>query len=152
MISHGFEYTNVNPNGNNGIIVWNYKDSTGYQYPEETYSRNVYNIIQEDNIDKNNNVIMLKTPWNGGKIEKKTRVSQSRIGATYNYGVLGKETIGSQWQVYTNIITGESVREQPSTKQFRPGTKYVRFLLLMNWKDSSNTTIDVKDMIFSEIN
>ena len=65
---------------------------------------------------------------------------------------MGKETIGSQWQVYTNIITGESVREQPSTEQFRPGTKYVRFLLLMNWKDSSNTTIDVKDMIFSEIN
>lgn len=49
-------------NGNdNGIIVWNYKDSTGHQYPEETYSRNVYSsIIEKDNIDKESNIIKLK--------------------------------------------------------------------------------------------
>lgn len=60
----GFKYVDRTSADNylyNGIIVWNYKDSTGYQYPEETYSRNVYSsIIEKDNIDKESNIIKLK--------------------------------------------------------------------------------------------
>ena len=134
----------------NEIIVWNYKDSTGYQYPEETYSRNVYeSIIEKDNIDKVNNVIKLKTPWSNGKIEKGTKLSQARSGNTYNYGILRDDSIDGNWKTYTNIITGEG---KANTQQFRTGTKYVEFLWLMNWNSSANTTIDIKDIIFSEIN
>ena len=59
----GFSYEHINLDNDlyNGIIVWNYKDSTGYQYPVETYSRNVYSsIIEKDNIDKESNIIKLK--------------------------------------------------------------------------------------------
>ena len=134
----------------NGIIVWNYKDSTGYQYPEETYSRNVYgSIIEKDNIDKVNNVIKLKTPWSNGKIEKGTKLSQARSGNTYNYGILRDDSIDGNWKTYTNIITGEG---KANTQQFRTGTKYVRVLWLMNWETRTNVTIDIKDIIFSEIN
>ena len=134
----------------NGIIVWNYKDSTGYQYPEETYSRNVYeSIIEKDNIDKVNNVIKLKTPWSNGKIEKGTKLSQARSGRTYNYGILENDSIDGNWKTYTNIITGEG---NETTQQFRPGTRYVKLLWLMNWETRTNVTIDIKDIIFSEIN
>ena len=46
---------------NNGLIFWNYKDSTGYQYPELTYSQNVYfNLYDDTCIDVENNKILLK--------------------------------------------------------------------------------------------
>ena len=137
---------------NNGIIVWNYKDSTGYQYPEETYSRNIYNsIIEKDNIDKENNVIKLKTPWNNGKIEKGTKLSQTDGGSTFNYGLLNGEPIDNNWKKYTNILTGEG-SEVGNFSQFKSGTRYVKLLWLMNYNSSANTTIDIKDIIFSEIN
>ena len=137
---------------NNGIIVWNYKDSTGYQYPEETYSRNVYNsIIEKDNIDKENNVIKLKTPWNNGEIEKGTKLSQTDGGSTFNYGLLNGEPIDNNWKKYTNILTGEG-SEVGNFSQFKSGTRYVKLLWLMNYNSSANTTIDIKDIIFSEIN
>ena len=149
----GFKYvdrTNADNYLYNGIIVWNYKDSTGHQYPEETYSRNVYNsIIEKDNIDKENNVIKLKTPWNNGKIEKGTKLSQANSGGTYNYGILRDDSIDGNWKTYTNIITGEG---NETTQQFRPGTRYVKLLWIMNYNSSANTTIDIKDIIFSEIN
>ena len=137
---------------NNGIIVWNYKDSTGYQYPEETYSRNVYNsIIEKDNIDKENNVIKLKTPWNNGEIEKGTKLSQTDDGSTFNYGLLNGKPIDNNWKKYTNILTGEG-SEVGNFSQFKSGTRYVKLLWLMNYNSSANTTIDIKDIIFSEIN
>ena len=137
---------------NNGIIVWNYKDSTGYQYPEETYSRNIYkSIIEKDNIDKENNVIKLKTPWNNGKIEKGTKLSQTGDGSTFNYGLLNGKPIDNNWKKYTNILTGEG-SEVGNFSQFKSGTRYVKLLWLMNYNSSANTTIDIKDIIFSEIN
>ena len=148
----GFSYEHINIDNDlyNGIIVWNYKDSTGYQYPVETYSRNVYSsIIEKDNIDKESNIIKLKNPWSKGKIEKGTKLSQASSGNTYNYGILRNDSIDGNWKTYTNIITGEG---NETTQQFRPGTRYVKLLWLMNYNSSANTTIDIKDIIFSEIN
>ena len=152
----GFEYVNatVGEGVYNGIIIWNYKDSTGYQYPEETYSRNVYgSIIEKDNVDKTNNVIKLTNPWSYGKIEKGTKLSQALPGGGYNYGILGDQPIASDWKIYTNIISQENYLGEANDSKFRAGTKYVQFVTLMNWYSNiPDTTIDVKDIIFTEIN
>ena len=152
----GFKYVNatVAKEIYNGIIIWNYKDSTGYQYPEETYSRNTYGrIIEKDNVDKTNNVIRLTTPWSYGKIEKGTKLSQALPGAGYNYGILRNSTIDKEWTTYTNIISGENCSGKVNHSMFMPATRYVQVLWLLNWgTDTPTTTIDVKDIIFTEIN
>ena len=44
-----------------GLIFWNYKDSTGYEYPEETYSKNVYyNLFDDSSFETDSNKIKLK--------------------------------------------------------------------------------------------
>ena len=138
----------------NGIIIWNYKDSTGYQYPEETYSRNTYReIIKNNNVDKTNNVITLEQPWSYGKVEKGTKLSQTSSGGTYNYGILLTEPISSQWKIYNNVISGEKNVEDYSDQHFRPGTKYVKPIWFMNDPtDIDDVTIDLKNIIFCEIN
>ncbi len=137
----------------NGIIIWNYKDSTGHQYPEETYSRNAYSgIIKNNNVDKTNNVITLEQPWSYGKVEKGIKISQTSSGGTYNYGVLWNESISSEWKTYNNIISGENNVEDYEYSYFRPGTKYVKFIWLMNYFTDMNVTIDLKNIIFCEIN
>ena len=93
----------------------------------------------------------MKTPWNNGKIEKGTKLSQTDGGSTFNYGLLNGEPIDNNWKKYTNILTGEG-SEVGNFSQFKSGTRYVKLLWLMNYNSSANTTIDIKDIIFSEIN
>jgi hypothetical protein len=51
------------------LIFWNYKNSYGYQYPVEYYSRYWwYNLWSDSStaIDKVNNTITLPSEWNHG--------------------------------------------------------------------------------------
>jgi len=76
MVVHLNDVSNFISDNNLGFIFWNYKDSTGYTYPEETYSRNVWqNLYTYDNIDKENSTITLNEAWSHGKINKETKLS-----------------------------------------------------------------------------
>lgn len=67
-----------------GFTFWNYVDSTGFAYPPETYTRNVF-------LDRYvpgaivGNVITLKAAWNGGTFPVGTKVSNSYSGNQYLY-------------------------------------------------------------------
>ncbi len=139
-----------------GFIFWNYKDSKGYQYPELTYSRNQYpsngnNIFEESGIESENNTIHLNEPWKYGKIEKGTKLSQRNSGATYNYGLLYGKNLSTNWKNYRNKISGVIDTGAYSFIKFRPGTKYVRPMIIFNYNQTIDTTIDVKDIIFMEV-
>ena len=135
---------------NDGLIFWNYNDSTGYQYPELTYSRNVYfHLFDKDCFDLENNKIILKEPWNNGKIEKGTKLSQSSRGGNYNYGIL-QGAFQNKYKLYSNYIQG--IRNSGVNKfdQFSNGTKYVKILFRLNFYGLENVNFDVKDIIFAE--
>ena len=134
-----------------GIIVWNYKDSTGYEYPELTYSRNVYmNLFDDENdFDIVNKKIILKEPWSYGKIEKGTELSQCYDGSSFNYGVIdGKIT--NENKMYENIISGIKDTGQYTKDKFCYATKYVRVWMGFNYLDVPNVTTEIKDIIFAE--
>ena len=139
---------------NNGLIIWNYKDSTGFEYPELTYSRNVYyNLFDLENngLDLENNKIILNSPWNHGTIPEKTKVSQSEKGSNYNYGVSGSKRWITKYRLYENTITGTDYTGKADVyKKFRPGTKYVKILFWINMNKLASSQIDVKDIIFAE--
>ena len=135
---------------NDGLIFWNYNDSTGYQYPELTYSRNVYfHLFDKDCFDLENNKITLKEPWNYGKIEKGTKLSQSSRGGNYNYGIL-QGAFQNKYKLYSNYIQGIRNSGVNEFDQFSNGTKYVKILFRLNFYSLENVNFDVKDIIFAE--
>lgn len=134
----------------NGLIFWNYKDSTGYAYPELTYSRNVYfSLFDESGFDIENNIIKLKNPWNNGKILANTKLSQSERGANHNYGLSPYEA-NTEFKMTSNIIKGIDYEKTTSTKMFRPGTKYIKIMFWANMRSIEDYGTDIKDIIFAE--
>lgn len=132
-----------------GFIFWNYVDSTGYQYPELTYSRNAWgNLYTNDNIDLENNRIKLTSPWNNGTILAGTKLSQSNDGSTYNYNLKGNTTMPSNFTEYSSIVSG--ISPNTSTK-FRYGTKYIRWFMWDNHNVQPNVTTDFKDIYIREV-
>lgn len=112
------------PDYQRSVIFWNYKDSTGYQYPKETYSRNsqerfgrgLWDSISDE--DKVSGVIRLKNPWNGGTYPIGTELSQGNSGTTHMYvGADGLVNFNDKWYSYNVAVTGSS---------FRPGTAFVK--------------------------
>lgn len=150
----GFEKSNLGAFWEKtGLIFWNYKDSTGYEYPEETYSKNVYyNLFDDSSFETDSNKIKLKQVWNHGTIAAETKISQSNKGANYNYGILANKPLNEKYKIYENKIEGvDNTGSDKETGLFRAGTKYVKILFLINWgNEPSNSQVNFKDIVFAE--
>ena len=140
-----------------GFIFWNYKDSTGYQYPELTYSQKSYLSLYENNnaVNKTTNTITLPNVWSeaNGTIPKGTKVSQSNDGSGYNYSVIPSRNITTDFQSYkyNGLITGINTSYSLSYSSFRAGVKFIKFLILYNYNNSPNTTTDIKNLYIIEV-
>ena len=140
-----------------GFIFWNYKDSTGYEYPELTYSQKSYLSLYEDNnaVNKTTNTITLPNVWSeaNGTIPKGTKVSQSNDGNTYNYSVIYYKNVTTDFQTYKNndLITGINTSYSASNSSFRAGTKFIKFLIRYNYYNIPNTTTDIKNLYIREV-
>lgn len=145
-----FQLTESTPSYILGLIFWNYTDSTGYTYPKETYSRNVYHdLYKYDGVNKINNTITLKTAWTGPTINAGTYLSQSSSGGTFNYGILEGATISTNYKTYSNTLIG-TVTNNYSQSKFRPGTKYIRAHILYSYSNSNEPKLSIKDYTFTE--
>lgn len=141
-----------------GFIFWNYKDSTGYQYPALTYSRNVYIptspfLYDFSNVNKTNNTIKLNSAWNSGYVAKGTQVSQSgHIGGTYRYNLLYASPLTNGYKSYSSTIS--KVDYSYNETSFRAGTKYIRIWNMFNYYSvSSNLTLPytyIRNIIIEE--
>ena len=139
------------PSHRRGIIIWDYEDSTGYKYPEYTYSRHVaYPLFTYSDIDKTNNKITLTNPWSLDSALSGAKVSQSNSGSTYNYSLINGGRANTEWTTYTSTITGTNVNANDIHK-FRPATKYVRLLLYMNTNATPDTTTYIKNISLTEV-
>lgn len=133
-----------------GLIFWNYKDSTGYQYPEGVYSRNAWtNIYTFDNVDKTNNKITLNKAWSGGTFPAGTKVSQTN-SAGHKYRNYIDTNAPTEW---TNTsFTLKDVQSDYGWNEckFSPAAKYVNFVLLHNYGGTSSATTYVNSVRFSD--
>ena len=144
-----------------GFIFWNYEDSTGYKYPELTYSKNVYlsneTALYEDNsVDKTNHTITLTAPsgWTGPAIPKDTKVSQSNSSGeeTYKYLVMNNQSITTDWDNYkSSTIHGYTNNGTDTNVVLRSQTRYIKFVILDNYSDLSNVTTYIKNISIKEV-
>jgi len=137
------------------VIFWNYKDSTGYEYPPETYSQNTIFDAWDYNteaLDKINNIIKLKSSWSGETIPIGTKISEDHAANWSNYGILPAIKITDSYQTYSVVITGTDLKSTDSIDMFRPASKYVKFIFLSNYYGTAKpTTIYVKDITMREV-
>lgn len=123
-----------------GFIIWNYKNSKGYQYPVESYSRNVYSNLWEgeSSFNSKNSTITLKQAWNKGMIPAGTYLSQSSDGGKFVYMNLRYNVTADTWTQKRGTTSG--VGKQNADLKFREGTAFVRVGWLLNYDNASPVT------------
>ena len=104
------EWSDVSSQYYRNFTIFGYTDSTGYTYPDGTYSRNVYTNVYTDNssVDKANNTITLSAAWSGGTVKAGTAIGRGVSGASAIYfGGVGTIT-NTEWQKYTGTFAANN--------------------------------------------
>lgn len=95
-----------------GFIFWNYKNSYGYEYPPETYSRNQYigansaELYANANVNVSAGTITLDNPWSGPSIPAGTKVSRRQSGNTYPYPAYIDNAQDTDWHHIEGVMSG----------------------------------------------
>lgn len=122
-----------------GLIFWNYKDSTGYQYPAGVYSRNAWTKLYTfDNVDKTNNTITLTSAWSHGAFPAGTEVSQSNSGG-HKYFNYANAYYPSEWTETSFTIGGAQALYSHQSAKLGQAAKYMRFVILHNYSGGSTS-------------
>jgi hypothetical protein len=129
-------------------VVWyDYTDSTGYTYPDFTYSRYIRidttnGIWDVGGINYQTNTITLRSPWNGPELAAGSAIRNAQSGASYNYVCLSNQHVPDEWTEYDAKISGTGV----AYAEFRPGTAYVSPMILPNWRNGTDNLVTFRDV------
>ena len=143
-------FTQQSQHYNRAIIFWDYKNSYGYQYPKETYSkyynRNLW--TNEEQLDYTNNKIILDRPWSSTEHLAGCELSQGSSGATYKYLDAGNVTSLVHW---TGVIEGVDYSGTNAARKFPPGVAYAKLGFLLNWNENDNAITAISNIRLEEI-
>ncbi len=118
------------------LIIWNYTNSFGYTYPEETYSRNWYNQAWDPgDINFTTHVVTLRVAWAGGTVAAGTKVSNGSSGGTYKYNIMSNKTLTTDWVRQSGYMDGVDYSGTNVYNKFPPGTAKVKLGWLMNYQN-----------------
>ena len=125
------------------VMFFGYADSSGYVYPDGTYTRNVYNNIYSsvDAIDFSASTITLKDAWTGNAFKKGTCFAQSFDGATYLYLDNGKAN--DDWTTYTGYMSSSSSSSSDIAQSSLTRLKYAKYIEV---RTHTNMLIDLADI------
>lgn len=86
------------------FLFFGYADSTGYVYPDGTYSRYAYTNIYKDNsaVNKISKTITLKSAWTGRTFAAGTCVGQVSVGSSYCYYAQSGTVSNTDWKRKTD--------------------------------------------------
>jgi hypothetical protein len=89
------------------FIFFGYTDSTGYTYPDGTYSQYSYtdNIYPDDSfVDTTNNIITLTSPWDGPTFVAGTCVGHAARSASFCYYGQTGAISNKEWKKWSGVI------------------------------------------------
>lgn len=135
---------------NCAIIFWDYKNSYGYQYPKETYSRNVNSSLwtNEEQLDYTNNKIILNKPWSGKKHLAGCDISQGKHRLSYRYLNSGYITSLTHW---TAVVEGFDYNGSDTPGKIPLGTAYVKVSFLLNYTKIANARAAISNIRLEEV-
>lgn len=132
------------------IIFWDYKNSYGYQYPKETYSR-YYNDnlwTNEEQLDYTNNKIILDKPWSYEEHLAGCEISQGSSSGTYKYLKHGDVTSLVHW---TGVIEGVDYSGTNAPRKFPPGVAYAKIGFTLNYNRNTNARVAISNIRLEEV-
>ena len=135
---------------NRAIIFWDYKNSYGYQYPKETYSRYFYDRLwtNEEQLDYINNKIILDRPWSYEEHLAGCEISQGSSGATYKFLKHGDVTSLVHW---TGVIEGVDYSGNNVLTKFPPGVAYAKVGFILNFNKNTNARTAISNIRLEEV-
>lgn len=138
---------------------WPYTDAQGTTWAPYTYTRNVSQsrpgypssptsgTWAEGGVS--GNTITLVAPWPGPALPAGTPVRNNRDAGTYVYSLRANQTVPGSWTTYTRTISGVQSAGEESTSRFRPGTAYVKLLVLANYTNAGTNLLRWKNGSFA---
>ncbi len=152
-------WQDTGPGYQRALAWWPYSNSEGESYDDYTYTRNVdsgsgrQGLWDQGGIDYENNTITLREPWAGPEISAGSAVRNSTSGGTFNYVGLSNDSVGDDWQ-YVEAEFGGEVWENGtySTDAFRPGTAYIKPIMLINYYDTeADAVVEWRDVEIRQV-
>ncbi|QDS91756.1 Dockerin type I repeat protein [Roseimaritima multifibrata] len=127
-------------------LAWyGYTNSDGYTYPDYTYTRNVASNLTTGLWSAGGiagNVITLNQPWAGPAIPAGMAVRNTMSGGTYSYAALSYQSVPEQWTEYGATLSGSGM----GLTQFRPGTAFIKPVMLTNFVAGSTNLINWRNV------
>ncbi len=145
---------NVTENYQKGLTFWNYKNSKGYQYPPETYTRNFANTLYADNtaVNKADNTITLAKPWAKGFYPRGTKLSQSSSRG-HQYVCLSNSTVPTQWTHYEATYKDLGFYSNLSTlSNILHGAVFMRIGFLWNYNSDKEDQVWITNISLRHVN
>ncbi|MGM9509545.1 hypothetical protein ACS5NO_17550 [Larkinella sp. GY13] len=151
-----------------GFAWYPYTNAQGQVFSDYGYSRQVssgFNVYWQSNGGTwlaggiAGNVVTLRVPWPGPALPAGTKVANVSEGGTYMYSsVLNNGLVPNTWTLYECFIQGVNPgnSEDPANLMFRPGTAFIRPILLINYNNPAATTtfyltmLDVREAGFDQ--
>lgn len=137
---------------NRGFAWYPYTNGAGQLFPDYGYSRNIssqHNAYSLGNGGAwaqsgiSGNVVTLRAPWPGPNLPSGTKVANVMEGSTFMYSsALNNALVPNAWTLYECYVQGINPgnSEDPANLMFRPGTAFIRPILLINYNNPASTT------------
>ena len=140
-----------------GLAWYGYHDSTGTLYADYTYTRNVAmggasGLWLAGSVS--GNVITLATPWAGPQLAVGTTVRDTGAGDDANYVALKNQAVPGEWTwtQYANTFGGGALQNgNYSASLFRPGTAFVKAVIVANQQGTTSNFISWRDVSLMEV-
>lgn len=143
--------------GTRGLAWYGYQDSTGATYSDYTYTRNTAmggaNGLWLPGA-VTGNVITLASPWSGPALPAGTAVRNTGVGSDEAFVALDSQSVPGDWTwtQYAGVFGGQLLQSgSDSLTRFRPGTAYIRPVILVNEHGATGNLISWGDVNVSEV-
>jgi hypothetical protein len=114
--------------------------------PDLYYGTRTGNTLYLSTDGVNNNLT-----WSYGSLPAGTPVSNGLAGGTYGYYLNCNTTIPNTWTKYSLTLTGEGKSSGCGYNVFRYGTKYVTWMALANYGQSSTSIVYYDNIVFANM-
>lgn len=140
-------------------VLYGYKNSYGFQYPDYTYSRYTMYLGGNGawlNGNISGNVITLASPWThanpaGGAWPVGTAISNGFAGSTYNYAFANGASPTAAWTNYSGTIGGIDTSGNNSNANFRPGISFAKLFWLPVYQGSAGDKQAISCVSFAQV-
>ncbi len=130
-------------------IAWYpYTNSSGYTYPDYTYTRHTAldDLWAVGDVDEANDKITLNGTWSGPTLLAGTKVRNTKRNANTIYTTLFYDIVPNQWTRYTATISGVEQNGNYDPTKFWPGTVSVQPILYPNSSNGNGNLFTIKDI------